>query len=139
MRAPSAQAQTSAGHWGPQEGWTRAQGVTDNLVLHLCALLWYLGSNLARGLLNTLWRNWTETLNHLPPKALLGRAQAEVPNFSLPSIAKNVEQILSVLSGRNSHKTEFPLPLAYWESLFPTAQSLGPQIPVLNKGKAILG
>lgn len=61
-------AQTSVGHCDPQEGWTRAQGVTDSPALHLYAFLRYLGSNLERGLLTALWTNRTVTLGHLPPR-----------------------------------------------------------------------
>lgn len=56
------------GNCDPQEGWTRVQGVTDSPALHLYVLLWYLGSNLARGLLTTLWRNQTVILSHSPPR-----------------------------------------------------------------------
>lgn len=128
------QAQTSAGDCGPQEGWTRAQRVTDKPVLHLCALLWYLGSNLARGLLTILWRNQTMTVGHSPPGSA-GQGPGLSAKFLLAK-HKNTEQIPSVLSGKNSQRIEFPLPLAYWESLFPTAQSLG---SLMSEGTVMLG
>lgn len=95
------------------------------VLLHLCALLWYLGSNVARGLLSTHWRNQTVTLSPSAPRLCWAGSRFKCQISPCQAQLRMLSKSPLCCQGGTARELSFLCPLAYLGKSFSYNSKLG--------------